>query len=66
MTTSGKTYTALQRLKEAKSGVYCGPLRLLAVQCFEELNMQGVPTNLITGQVHGVQSVYRCCLSVAR
>ena len=27
---SGKTYQALQALKEADSGAYCGPLRLLA------------------------------------
>lgn len=31
-TNSGKTYTALQRLKGAANGVYCGPLRLLALE----------------------------------
>lgn len=31
-TNSGKTHTALQRLQGAKSGVYCGPLRLLAME----------------------------------
>ncbi len=29
-TNSGKTHAALQALKAAETGVYCGPLRLLA------------------------------------
>ena len=29
-TNSGKTYHALERFISAKSGVYCGPLKLLA------------------------------------
>jgi ATP-dependent RNA helicase SUPV3L1/SUV3 len=31
-TNSGKTYEALQRLKQADNGMYCGPLRLLAME----------------------------------
>ena len=31
-------------------GLYCGPLRLLALEIYENLNRQGVYTNLITGQ----------------
>eukprot|EP00879_Flechtneria_rotunda_P022354 GHRR01023585.1.p1 GENE.GHRR01023585.1~~GHRR01023585.1.p1 ORF type:complete len:450 (+),score=168.52 GHRR01023585.1:388-1737(+) len=31
-TNSGKTHAALEALKSAKSGVYCGPLRLLACE----------------------------------
>jgi ATP-dependent RNA helicase SUPV3L1/SUV3 len=31
-TNSGKTYQALQALASAKRGVYCGPLRLLAME----------------------------------
>lgn len=31
-TNSGKTHNALQRLQTAESGVYCGPLRLLAME----------------------------------
>lgn len=31
-TNSGKTYQALQALAAAKRGVYCGPLRLLAME----------------------------------
>ncbi|CAB9508391.1 RNA helicase SUPV3L1, mitochondrial [Seminavis robusta] len=49
-TNSGKTYTALQRLKQAKTGLYVGPLRLLAGEVYETLNSQGVYTSLVTGQ----------------
>ncbi|KAA0154787.1 hypothetical protein FNF29_02316 [Cafeteria roenbergensis] len=49
-TNSGKTYSALQRLREGKQGVYCGPLRLLALEVYESLNQQGAITNLVTGQ----------------
>ena len=31
-TNSGKTYHALERFMNAKSGIYCGPLKLLAVE----------------------------------
>lgn len=49
-TNSGKTHTALERLKSAKTGVYCGPLRLLAEEIFEKLNLENVKCNLMTGQ----------------
>lgn len=49
-TNSGKTYSALQRLREGEQGVYCGPLRLLALEVYESLNQQGAITNLVTGQ----------------
>ncbi|GAQ77657.1 ATP-dependent RNA helicase [Klebsormidium nitens] len=49
-TNSGKTYAALQRLREAATGVYCGPLRLLAWETADRLNASGVPCNTITGQ----------------
>lgn len=49
-TNSGKTHSALERLKQAKSGVYCGPLRLLAEEIFEKLNNENVKCNLVTGQ----------------
>ena len=31
-TNSGKTYSALKALQEAESGIYCGQLKLLAVE----------------------------------
>lgn len=39
-TNSGKTYQAMQRFLKAKTGVYCGPLRLLAVEVFNKTNEQ--------------------------
>jgi len=49
-TNSGKTYSALQRLKEAEKGLYLGPLRLLAAEVYETLTADGLYTNLYTGQ----------------
>ena len=49
-TNSGKTHSAVQALKAAPSGVYCGPLRLLAWELYERLNDGGTPCNLLTGQ----------------
>lgn len=50
-TNSGKTYQALQALKNTPGkGLYCGPLRLLALEIYEKLNKEGVYCNLLTGQ----------------
>ena len=58
-TNSGKTYRALQALRKANAatddpdamaGVFCGPLRLLALEVHEELNDDGVYCSLMTGQ----------------
>ncbi|XP_068168073.1 ATP-dependent RNA helicase SUPV3L1, mitochondrial isoform X2 [Antennarius striatus] len=49
-TNSGKTYKAIQRYLAAKSGVYCGPLKLLAHEIFEKSNTSGVTCDLITGE----------------
>ena len=48
-TNSGKTYHALKTLEEAGSGVYAGPLRLLAHEVFQRLNTQGKTCDLSTG-----------------
>jgi ATP-dependent RNA helicase SUPV3L1/SUV3 len=37
-TNSGKTHNALRALAAAQSGVYCGPLRLLAYEIWDRLN----------------------------
>ena len=37
-TNSGKTHAALQALKAAETGVYCGPLRLLAWEASHSCN----------------------------
>ncbi|KAF7819702.1 DExH-box ATP-dependent RNA helicase DExH18, mitochondrial [Senna tora] len=49
-TNSGKTYNALQRFMEAKNGIYCSPLRLLAMEVFDKVNAHGVYCSLLTGQ----------------
>ncbi len=49
-TNSGKTYEALQKLKAADTGYYLAPLRLLALEGYENLKKEGVPVSLITGE----------------
>ncbi|KAL1491744.1 hypothetical protein ABEB36_012295 [Hypothenemus hampei] len=49
-TNSGKTYHALERYITAKSGVYCGPLKLLASEVFNKCNARGTPCDLVTGE----------------
>ena len=49
-TNSGKTYQALERLKQAENGTYLGPLRLLALEVYEQMNSAGVPCTMRTGQ----------------
>ena len=48
-TNSGKTYHALKRLEQANTGVYAGPLRLLAHEVYNRLNAMGKKCNMITG-----------------
>ncbi len=49
-TNTGKTYEALQRLKQSEQGVYLAPLRILALENYERLNNEGVLCNLLTGE----------------
>ncbi|XP_057341686.1 ATP-dependent RNA helicase SUV3 homolog, mitochondrial isoform X1 [Microplitis mediator] len=49
-TNSGKTYQALERFRTAKSGVYCGPLKLLATEVYNKINSLGTPCDLVTGE----------------
>ncbi|KAG8658689.1 DExH-box ATP-dependent RNA helicase DExH16, mitochondrial isoform X2 [Manihot esculenta] len=49
-TNSGKTHNALKQLESSPSGIYCGPLRLLAWEVAKRLNKANVPCDLITGQ----------------
>ena len=49
-TNSGKTYHALQRFMNSKSGVYCGPLKLLAVEVNQKANDYGTDCDLVTGE----------------
>ncbi|EIW73583.1 hypothetical protein TREMEDRAFT_12580, partial [Tremella mesenterica DSM 1558] len=57
-TNSGKTYSALKALSRAGTGAYAGPLRLLAHEVWERLNLgtvgdmngKGRECNLVTGE----------------
>lgn len=49
-TNSGKTFRSLERLKLAKCGVYLGPLRLLALEVYEQMCHYDVPCTMRTGQ----------------
>jgi len=49
-TNTGKTYAGFQRLKQARTGVYLAPLRLLALEAQETLLDAGVDCSLTTGE----------------
>ena len=49
-TNSGKTYAAMERLKAADTGYYLAPLRLLALEGYENLLASGIPASLVTGE----------------
>ncbi|MDO4260828.1 MAG: helicase-related protein [Eubacteriales bacterium] len=49
-TNSGKTFRSLERLKLASRGIYLGPLRLLALEVFEQMQKYRVPCTMRTGQ----------------
>ncbi|HZG72564.1 MAG TPA: DEAD/DEAH box helicase, partial [Chondromyces sp.] len=49
-TNTGKTHHALKRMKQAESGLYLAPLRLLALEVYDKLNHEGVPCSLKTGE----------------
>lgn len=69
-TNSGKTYHALKRLEAAKSGIYLGPLRLLAHEVFTRLNAKGRSCALVTGEEQRVPEgdappMYSCTVEMA-
>ncbi|OHE93322.1 hypothetical protein CORC01_11390 [Colletotrichum orchidophilum] len=49
-TNSGKTYRALQALMNSKSGIYGGPLRLLAHEIYSRFQAKGKACAMITGE----------------
>ncbi|XP_059175521.1 ATP-dependent RNA helicase SUV3 homolog, mitochondrial-like isoform X2 [Physella acuta] len=49
-TNSGKTFHALEKLIKAESGIYCGPLKLLASEVYHKCNQAGTPCDLVTGE----------------
>jgi len=49
-TNSGKTYSAMKMLKDADTGYYLAPLRLLALEGYETLKKWGLQASLVTGE----------------
>jgi len=49
-TNSGKTYQAMQKLQNADTGYYLAPLRLLALEGYENLKELNIQASLITGE----------------
>lgn len=64
-TNSGKTYHALKALEAAKTGVYAGPLRLLAHEIYTRFRAKGKRCALITGEEQripeGDESYFASC-----
>ncbi|KAK0715823.1 P-loop containing nucleoside triphosphate hydrolase protein [Lasiosphaeris hirsuta] len=64
-TNSGKTYNALKALENAKTGIYAGPLRLLAHEVYTRFKAKGKPCALITGEEQripkGVDQYFSSC-----
>ena len=46
------TLVVLMTTQDKGGGVFCGPLRLLALEIYDKLNSEGLYTNLYTGQEH--------------
>lgn len=55
-TNTGKTYSSIERLMEAESGVYLAPLRLLALEIQDKLNSQNIRCSLLTGEEEDIIS----------
>ncbi len=49
-TNSGKTYQALKAFQNSQTGIYCGPLKLLANEVFNKTNQAETKCDLITGE----------------
>jgi ATP-dependent RNA helicase SUPV3L1/SUV3 len=49
-TNSGKTHKAIEELKQSDTGIYLAPLRLLALENYEQLKSSNIPVSLITGE----------------
>lgn len=49
-TNSGKTYNALKALENSKTGIYAGPLRLLAHETYMRFKAKGKRCALVTGE----------------
>ncbi|CAN9307440.1 unnamed protein product [Alternaria alternata] len=64
------TYHALKRLEQVDSGIYLGPLRLLAHEVYTRLNAKGKPCALVTGEEQRMPddtraNMYSCTVEMA-
>ena len=53
-TNTGKTYESLQALKNAESGIYLAPLRLLAMEIQDKMLEDGVLCSMVTGEEENI------------
>lgn len=64
-TNSGKTYNALKALEASHTGIYAGPLRLLAHETYMRFRAQGKRCALVTGEEQripeGDESYFASC-----
>lgn len=64
-TNSGKTYHALKALENSKTGIYAGPLRLLAHETYMRFKNKGLRCALMTGEEQripeGDESYFASC-----
>ena len=58
LSSSGKTYTATKAFQESASGIYCGPLKLLAREVYNKCNQTETKCDLITGEER--YAIYNC------
>lgn len=55
-TNSGKTYHAMNSFMKAKTGVYCGPLKLLATEVFNKSNTLVRNDDVRFGKIRGTET----------
>ncbi|MGL5417593.1 MAG: helicase-related protein [Clostridium sp.] len=55
-TNTGKTYSSIEKLMEAETGVYLAPLRLLALEIQDKLNSQNIRCSLLTGEEEDIKN----------
>ena len=49
-TNSGKTKTALDTFIKSKSGLFCGPLRMLSKEVSQKLNANSIPCSFMSSE----------------
>lgn len=62
-TNSGKTHRSIEAMTAVKHGIYLSPLRLMALENQERLEVMGVPCSLVTGEEQIIRegATHFCC-----